>query len=101
MRIEDEDFKVPNAQRGSMFWPVAVVALAAGAGIAWLGLPYLSKLKSTSEPTVQVTAQTEPDYYARLNSVEERLSAWARDKVGIMDRISQVEKSMSAGVRRA
>jgi chaperonin cofactor prefoldin len=101
MRIEDEDFKVPNAQRGSMFWPVAVVALAAGAGIAWLGLPYLTKIKSTSKPTVQVTAQTEPDYYARLNSIEERLSAWARDKVGIMDRIAQVEKSMSAGVRRA
>jgi predicted nucleic acid-binding Zn-ribbon protein len=101
MRIEDEDFKVPNAQRGSMFWPVAVVALAAGAGIAWLGFPYFSKIKSTTEPTVQVTAQTESDYYARLNSIEEKLSAWARDKVGIMDRIAQVEKSMSAGVRRA
>ena len=100
MKTEEENFKIPNAHRGGMLWPIAVVVVAAGAGIAWLCFPFLTK--STSAPTLQVSAQTEPDHYGpRLNSIEEKLSAWARDKAGIMDRIAQVEKSMSAGVRRA
>src|SRR5437867_6620507 len=100
MKTEKENYEIPNAHRGEMFWPIAVVVVAAGVGIAWWCFPYFAKRAAT--PAIQVSAQTEPDHYAdRLNSIEEKLSAWAKDKVGIMDRIAQVEKSMSAGVRRA
>src|SRR3954471_22477868 len=102
MKTEEENFKIPNAHRGEMFWPIAVVVVSAGVGLAWWCFPYLTKIKSTSTPALQLSAQTEPDYYgARLNSIEEKLSAWAKDKAGIVDRMTQLEKSMSAGVRRA
>ena len=53
-------------------------------------------------PTLPVAAQMPADPYGiRLKAAEEKLITWSKDKAGIMDRIAQVEKSMSAGVRRA
>jgi hypothetical protein len=101
MRTEKDSYQIPNAHRAEkMFWPIAVLVVAAGVGVAWYCFPYLSK--KASVPTRQVAAQSAADTYgARLKAAEENMVAWSKDKAGIMDRIAQVEKSMGAGVRRA
>jgi predicted nucleic acid-binding Zn-ribbon protein len=100
MKTEKDSYQIPNARRKDIFWPIAVVVVAAGVGIVWLGYPYLTK--KVSAPTRQVAAQSQADTYgARLKAAEEKLIAWSNDKAGIMDRIAQVEKSMGAGIRRA
>src|SRR5262245_38047191 len=104
MKTEKDSYQIPNARRTEIFWPIAIVVVAAGVGLAWLGYPYLTK--KVSAPTHQLSAQSEADTYsarlsARLKDAEEKLIAWSNDKAGIMDRIAQVEKSMGAGIRRA
>src|SRR4051812_1002097 len=95
MKIEKDSFQ---------FWPLVVVAVAAIAGIAWLCYPVTTKTTFAPKPGLPAAqaAQAPPDHYgARLNAAEEKLNAWSKDKGGIMARITQVEKSASAGVRRA
>jgi hypothetical protein len=100
MKTEKESYQIPNAHRAEIFWPIAVVVVAAGVGLAWFCYPYLAK--KTRTPALQVSAQTEADRYgSRLKAAEEKLIGWSTDKAGIMDRIAQVEKSMGSGVRRA
>ena len=100
MRTEKDSYQIPNAHRTEIFWPIAVVVVAAGVGLAWLCFPYLSK--KASAPTQQVSTQTDADSYrARLKAAEEKLIAWSQEKAGIMDRIGQIEKSMGSGIRRA
>jgi hypothetical protein len=99
MKTEKESYQIPK-HRSEIFWPIAVVVVAAGVGLAWLSFPYLSK--KTSAPPLQVTAQTEPDHLSvRLKGIEDKVGTWAIDKAGMMDRIAQLEKSMNTGVRRA
>jgi hypothetical protein len=100
MNTEKESYRIPNAHRTEIVWPIALVVFAAAVGIAWLCYPFLPK--KASAPQLQVSAQTEADSYgARLKAAEQQLIAWSMDKAGIMDRIAQVEKSMGSGIRRA
>ena len=81
MKTEKENYEIPNAHRGEVFWPIAVVVVAAGVGIAWWCFPYLTKRAGT--PALQVSAQTEPDHYAdRLNSIEGEL--------GVLNRMTDI-----------
>jgi hypothetical protein len=102
MKTEKESYHLPNARRHDMFWPIAIIVVAAGVGIAWWSFPYLSKLGKPSEPVAEISAPTEADYFgSRIKALEESLINWAQDKAGLMDRIAQLEKSMGAGIRRA
>jgi predicted nucleic acid-binding Zn-ribbon protein len=103
MKTEKESYQIPNARRAEIFWPIAIVVVAAGVGIAWWCFPYLSsKLGKSTTPVVEVSAPTESDYFGpRIKALEERLIDWSKDKAGMTDRIAQLEKSMGAGIRRA
>jgi CII-binding regulator of phage lambda lysogenization HflD len=101
MKNERETFTKPNVPRTGLFWPLAVLLVFTTVAVLWVGLPLTPNqyLKRQLQPPAQSSS---PDRYAvRLNAAEQKLNAWPTERAGIVDRITQVEKSMTAGIRKA
>jgi hypothetical protein len=100
MKTERETFQLLNARRTGIVWTVAVLAVASVIAVAWVGFPFVTKHDGLPKPLP--AAQAQPDRLGvRLSSAEEKLEAWPKERAGLMDRMSQIEKSLSAGIRRA
>jgi hypothetical protein len=99
MKTEKEFSQIPNAHGTGLFWPVLVLLVATAIAIGWVAFPFT--MKEPVNPQPLAAAQAGPDRYGvRLNAAEEKLNAWLKERTGIMDRIAQVEKSMTISIRR-
>jgi hypothetical protein len=100
MDTKKETFQTKNVRYGGMFWPVAVLLAVGAIAIAWMAYPFMTERGGPSTPLP--VAQAVPDSVAaRLDWIEEKFNGWPQELAGMKDRMSQMEKSLSAGIRRA
>lgn len=103
MKTERETSQTPNVRRTQLLWVGAVLAVASAVAIAWMGVPFMTKRDALSNPLppARAAAPVEDAVGARLSSAEEKLNEWLKERVRMTDRMTQMEKSLSAGIRRA
>jgi hypothetical protein len=81
--------------------PVVSALLIVGViAIAWFGFPLMTKHSSQPNPLPVANAAPDP-LDARLKSAEEKLIGWTKEQAGLVDRMTQIEKSLGTNIRRA
>ncbi len=102
METKRDLFQISNARRSRMFWPAAVVLAGIAAIGAWLAAPLMTKHDAPPIYAPREAGASPMDALgARVKSVEEKLKTWSADNSGLGGRVSQIEKSFTAGIRRA
>ena len=101
MNTERDTFQTPSERRTGIIPAVAVVLIVGVIAMAWwMGFPLMTKHDSPPSPLPVATATPDP-LDARLSSAEEKLNGWTKEWPGMMDRMTQIEKSLGTNIRRA
>jgi hypothetical protein len=101
MNTERDTFQTPSERRTGIIPAVVAVLIVGVIAIAWwMGFPLMTKHDSQPSPLPVATATPDP-LAARLSSAEEKLNGWTKEWPGVMDRMTQVEKSLGTNIRRA
>ncbi|HYR92207.1 MAG TPA: hypothetical protein VE422_49640 [Terriglobia bacterium] len=89
-----------SGRRTSKLCAVAVLLVAAVIGIAWLNSPRKTQV-GASPNRLLAAIDAQASVNDRLNSAEEKLNAWPKERTGLTDQMAQLEKSVASNVRRA
>ena len=104
MKTENESFRTltpdTSVRRTSILCTVAVLLVAAVIGTAWISSTRKTQTGGLPNRLPAATAGMD-SVTTRLNSAEEKLNAWPKERAGLTDRVAQLEKSVTSNIRRA
>lgn len=107
MKTENESFRTltpdTSGHRIRILCTVGVLLVAGIIGIAWMASPRTTKLGGSPNrlPAAPAAMAALDSVNSRLSSAEEKLDASAKERTGLTDRMTQLEKSVSSNIRRA
>ncbi len=104
MKTENESSRTltpgTSRRRTSKLCAVAILLVAGVIGIAWISSPRKTQLGG-SPNRLPASTDAQNSVNTRLDSAEEKLNSWGKERTGLTDRMAQLEKSVASNVRRA
>lgn len=88
-----------HVRRTRVLWVCLMLLVGGLIGLSWYGAPLLGQQGLLKEmPLLQAGLN---GLITRVNSAEQQISAWAKDRVSLSDRMSKVEQTVSSDLKTA
>jgi len=87
-----------HVRRTRVLWGVVALLIAGAIVFSWYGSPILTQHRDmlARVPVLQTALETAG---TRISSAEEKVNAWAGDRIGLTDRMAKIEKTVGSNLR--